>query len=222
MLRRHIISDVVNLIGQRFGKLVVLSRCGSTKSGRATWLCQCDCGNTTISSSGDLKHKKRPKFSCGCSRKRDPRFRRIWYDMVVRCTKKTHKWYPKYGGQGIKIFEPWLIFENFKKDTYESYLKHLNQYGKKDTTLDRIDSTGNYEPQNIRWATIVEQNTNKKCGNMIQFEAIYIEKGPSYGYREKLNNQKEFARKYNLNRTCIGNCLRGHQKIHRNWIFIPL
>jgi hypothetical protein len=39
-----------DLIGQRFGKLTVIRRAENGASGRARWLCQCECGNTTVAS----------------------------------------------------------------------------------------------------------------------------------------------------------------------------
>lgn len=56
-------SKVIDLTGQRFGKLKVISRYG-TKRNRATWLCLCDCGKETIVTSDKLRsgHTK----SCGC------------------------------------------------------------------------------------------------------------------------------------------------------------
>ena len=53
-----------NLIGQIFGRLIVIERAENANDGHARWLCQCECGNTTIVSSNVLKkgHTK----SCGC------------------------------------------------------------------------------------------------------------------------------------------------------------
>ena len=59
--------SAINLIGQRFGRLTVIERVENANDGHARWLCQCDCGNTTIVSSNVLKrgHCK----SCGCLNK---------------------------------------------------------------------------------------------------------------------------------------------------------
>lgn len=58
------ISHIQGLAGQRFGRLVVIGLKGITKTGHSKWLCQCDCGNKTITLSAYLKHKQ--TFSCGC------------------------------------------------------------------------------------------------------------------------------------------------------------
>lgn len=57
------ICPLVDLIGQRFSSLVVLTRSLSKKN-RSRWVCQCDCGKTTVATAAALrsKHKK----SCGC------------------------------------------------------------------------------------------------------------------------------------------------------------
>ena len=57
-------NRVKSLVGESFGRLTVLKRVGSTKAGKAKWLCRCVCGGTTEKCTGDLKngHVK----SCGC------------------------------------------------------------------------------------------------------------------------------------------------------------
>lgn len=58
-----------DLAGKKFGKLTAIERDGSDNSGRAVWICQCDCGNVTRVNSNNLKFTVN---SCGCSR-RSPR-----------------------------------------------------------------------------------------------------------------------------------------------------
>ena len=77
-----------------------------------------------------------------------------WQTMVQRCTNPNNTNYFKYGARGITICDSW-------RDSFEAF---YNDMGKRPegTTLDRIDNDGNYEPNNCRWATITEQNWNKR------------------------------------------------------------
>lgn len=54
-----------NLIGQRFGKLVVVERTENNRKGNTMWKCQCDCGKTKIALGYDLTHGR--TVSCGCN-----------------------------------------------------------------------------------------------------------------------------------------------------------
>ena len=59
-------SNLIDPIGQRFGKLTVLSRAGKTSAHKALWLCRCDCGNTKVIIGSNLRRKKHATISCGC------------------------------------------------------------------------------------------------------------------------------------------------------------
>ena len=64
--------------------------------------------------------------------------------MRRRCYDKNFVGYKNYGGRGITVCERWLEFQNFYDDMHESFDEHVEKFGEKDTTLDRIDVNGNY------------------------------------------------------------------------------
>ena len=68
-----------------------------------------------------------------------------------RCTNPNRKRYEYYGGRGIKF-----LFKNF----YDFY-HHIGPRPE-GTTLDRIDTNGNYEHGNVKWSTRKEQGTNRR------------------------------------------------------------
>lgn len=55
---------VIDETGNKYGKLTVLRRVGSDQDKKALWLCQCECGNTTITTGRRLRNGT--TNSCGC------------------------------------------------------------------------------------------------------------------------------------------------------------
>jgi hypothetical protein len=157
-------SKLIDLIGKRFSRLVVLKKEPSS-SGKVMWKCKCDCGQTIVISGSNLKcgHTK----SCGCFKsetkahlihgKCQSRLYHIWCSMKRRCYAVSHKEYKYYGGRGIRICIEWL--NNFVP-FYEWAVK--NGYAE-DLTIDRIDNDGNYEPKNCQWISLKE-NVKKAWG----------------------------------------------------------
>jgi hypothetical protein len=163
-----------DLTGKRFGKLVVLSKKEKGTARKSTrWLCRCDCGNDHLTTStnlrvGDCK-------SCGCyrienSRNNNPNKKhslryhplyRVWCGIRYRCSNPNEPGYKYYGAKGIKVCDEWLNDVN-------SFIKWGMENGySKGLTIDRIDSKGNYEPDNCQWLTRIDNSkkrwADKKC-----------------------------------------------------------
>ena len=83
---------------------------------------------------------------------------RAWQALRNRCLNSSSKDYPYYGGRGIKMHPSWEKFESFLIDVGRKPDPLL--------TLDRIDSNGNYEPGNVRWATRKTQARNRSYANV--------------------------------------------------------
>jgi hypothetical protein len=162
-----------DLQGQIFTRLRVIEF-GGIIDKRTYWLCECQCGNRKLIRSEVLLRGE--TRSCGCLHKeqsprnaktihglRGTKFYFSWSSMKSRCLYPNNVSYPDYGGRGITVCERWLDFINFKEDMYESYLKHVEEFGEKNTSLDRFPNVnGNYEPGNVRWTTLKEQGRHRR------------------------------------------------------------
>lgn len=104
--------------------------------------------------------------SCGCYKKKlsvslntthglsKHRLYKTWQQMMTRCYNKNAESYGLYGKKGVTVCLRWHDVANFISDMFPSFIEGL--------TLDRIDSSGNYEPSNCRWATDSVQAQNTK------------------------------------------------------------
>jgi len=77
-----------------------------------------------------------------------------WVGMIQRCTNPKQPNWARYGGRGITVCAEWVA-------SYEAFMEHIGPRPGPDSSIDRIDNDGNYEPGNVRWATRSEQQRNK-------------------------------------------------------------
>lgn len=100
---------------------------------------------------------KRPTERHGMSHSKEYK---SWDAMVQRCTNQNNIGWKNYGGRGIKVCERWML----------SFLTFYEDMGDKPTpshTLERIDVKGDYSKENCKWATVLEQDNNKRNNKFI-------------------------------------------------------
>lgn len=165
----------INLKGKRFGRLIVETFLGKSKSSKQQtlfWDCLCDCGQHTAVDGAALRKKQ--TRSCGCYQ---DEMRSIvhqthrmsksseyiaFLEARKRCTNPKVISYPKYGGRGIK----------FRFDSFEQFFDCLGPKPSRKHSLDRIDVNGDYEPGNIRWANPTEQQNNTTRNRWISIDGV--------------------------------------------------
>lgn len=163
----------INISGQRFGRLVALSR-SITSATRVSWDCVCDCGNRLSVVGGALRSGNTK--SCGCGKaianmrthtthgharsSGDTRAYMIWGAMLRRCHSETHKDYGYYGARGIRVCDSW-------RKSFATFLSDMGE-PEKGMTLDRKENNEGYSPSNCVWASRMDQSNNTRNNLMIQ------------------------------------------------------
>lgn len=166
-------------MGSRWGRWTVTG-VAELKNGKQAVPVVCDCGQQRVVHLGNLLLGKTK--SCGCLSKvvASDRLRthgmsgtpiyRVWNAMRRRCNQPNYPAYKNYGGRGVKVCERWNSFENFYADVGDAPFAGAS--------LDRTDNNGDYEPNNIKWASKFEQANNTR--RSVRFQVF----GQSISIRE--------------------------------------
>lgn len=175
-------GSLIDLTGKRFGRLTVIGRSKASSNKRVFWDCVCDCGKFHSVDGWNLRNGN--VQSCGCLHKSIvtkhgdylTNLYRVWRSMKGRCSNPNCSGFRFYGGKGISVCDEWLEYPAFKKWAFESGYK-------KGLTIDRIDSGGDYCPENCRWITQME-NAKRTARNMLTVDGVtksYIDWEESIG-----------------------------------------
>jgi hypothetical protein len=149
----------LNLEGQQFGRLTVISRGEKNKWGNYSWNCLCECGNEITTRGTYLKDGS--STSCGCRRTevnaqakshghttasgKSPAYE-SYTSARQRCTNPNVTRWDNYGGAGVE----------FCFDSFEDFYEYMGDRPE-GTTLGRYGDVGNYERGNIAWQTAAQQ-----------------------------------------------------------------
>lgn len=167
-------------VGQRFGRLTVLGPSEDRRGKHLQANCVCDCGAKVAVPLRRLRGGN--TRSCGCLRRDESSARatrqftkhgeadskkgaptpeyRAWRSMLQRCAARSGEHWRLYGSRGIAVCAEW-------RESYEAFLSHIGRRPSPNHSVDRIESNGNYEPGNVRWATPSEQVSNRRCNVMV-------------------------------------------------------
>lgn len=192
------VQQIKDLTGLRFGRLVVLGMCNHIIGEDVRWNCRCDCGKELSVSGHSLK--RGITRSCGCyqkeraaelcktrerrvtvSKKKNHRLYDVWRGMVNRCCSPSHKSYHTYGGAGITVCDEWKDFSAFREWAYATgYDENAPKF---QCTLDRIDVTKGYSPDNCRWVDMKVQNRNTRRNVVVEYQGkSYVAKDLAIQY----------------------------------------
>lgn len=162
-----------DISGQHFGNLTVIKRDTSYISNKHTkWICQCNCGNTKSIFRNALINGSTK--SCGCQQfKGKPginqthgmsktRIYHEWLSMRRRCAKNSPDAY-LYFNRGITVCNEWQ--NNFMLFYQWSMENGYND----DLSIDRIDNNRGYCPDNCRWISMSDQQSNKRNNVKVQY-----------------------------------------------------
>ncbi len=207
--------------GDRFGHLVVESYV-SCDGKHTLWRCRCDCGRYTVTRTDALKSGA--TTSCGCVNESirrafsenqkanaitddERRIHGIWHHMMGRCYNPKEAGYEHYGGMGVSVCERWHDMYAFTSDLLGEYVSHVARHGVRQTSLDRIDPTGNYNPSNVRWATTKVQANNQRR-HQRTFTGTNLRTGQTFVGR----SQSQFARQHGIKGNHISAVLSGRRR----------
>ncbi len=161
------------MVGEEFGRWAVLSYAHQDKHFRDIYLCRCSCGKEKLTAGGLLRSGR--SKSCGCLHrerltaritrhgKSHTREYQVWSTMKTRCNAPGSAKYYMYGARGIKVCQRW-------ENSFSAFSEDMGPRPTPQHSIDRIDNSCGYSPDNCRWATNSQQQRNMRSNNNVSFE----------------------------------------------------
>lgn len=152
-----------DLIGKTFGHVTVTGVAGVNDCKAEYLWADCDCGKKRfLFASRSLKSSAHQ--SCGCHRTSTEKPEHgIWKGMRSRCSNSNCNDYKFYGAKGVRVCERW-------DNSFEAFYQDVGPRPSPSHSLDRIDCTKQYEPNNVRWASSIEQKNNTSRTVRVEYE----------------------------------------------------
>ena len=184
-------SGILDITGERFGRLVATENTGVIKTSGYIWKCKCDCGNIVQVPIGTLRYGNTK--SCGCLKvdtitthgmSNTPTYK-SWSKLLSRVRYEEYeewhgdvvvdqRWDPQHGGS----------FENFLEDMGER---------PEGTTINRIRGAKLYSKDTCEWADLSMQSFDQKRSkvNTSGRTGVYQVKGSGRWVAKIKKNRKE-------------------------------
>jgi len=110
-------------------------------------------------------HKAKLLDSLTTHGKSNERIYRIWRAMRDRAKREIGEAYKNYGGRGITVCDEWNEVDGFSR-FYEWAMENMYTDS---LTIDRIDNSKGYCPENCRWVDTKAQANNTRRNLNIEF-----------------------------------------------------
>lgn len=163
----------IDIVGQKFGRWLVLRREGEkvypSGARQPKYFCRCECGNEKTVVGSALRDGS--SKSCGCYNKEmhvqvckkrntthgyaNSKTYDTWQGILSRCRNPNTPGFQKYGARGIQVCERW-------SSSFLNFLEDMGERPSDDSSIERLNPFGNYEPGNCKWIPLKEQQKNKR------------------------------------------------------------